>query len=221
MMQQVQNASPESACCVMSVFRTILESYLLELSLLFFVSSLYFLPFPKFPTASFKISNGNRPNNVLKDDDSLGPDYSFEALLVKGDTFYPDCQIQNVVFDLGDVLFRWSASSPESPICSKTLNRILHSAVWFDYERGNISEHEAYARVADQFNISSNDVARAFQVARDSLRSDPKMLEIIRKLKASGKAIFAMSNISAPDWEVLKTKANPSDWALFDMIFIS
>ena len=64
-------------------------------------------------------------------------------------------------------------------------------------------------------------MARAFQAARDTLQSDPKMLEIIRELKASGKSIFAMSNISAPDWEVLKTKADPSVWALFDMVFIS
>jgi len=207
----------------MSLFRTILEQYLLELSLFFLLYFLYLLPFPKFRPISFKLLNGDMPNNpsLPNEDDSLSPTYSFEALIREEDLTYPNCQIQNVIFDLGDVLFRWSASSPDSPLCSKTLKQILYSAVWFDYEKGNISEDEAYARVADQFHISTSDIACAFQAARASLRSNPKMLEIIRGLKASGKTVFAMSNISAPDWEVLKTKADPSDWALFDMVFIS
>jgi hypothetical protein len=42
------------------------------------------------------------------------------------------------------------------------------------------------------------------------------MLEVIRELREAGLAIFAMSNISAPDWEVLTTKATVEEWALFD-----
>jgi hypothetical protein len=47
------------------------------------------------------------------------------------------------------------------------------------------------------------------------------MLEVIRDLKETGLTIYAMSNISAPDWEVLGTKATAEEWALFDQTFTS
>jgi FMN phosphatase YigB (HAD superfamily) len=129
--------------------------------------------------------------------------------------------IDNVIFDLGDVLFTWSAASPNSPLSPKIVKKILRSANWFEYERGNISETEVYARAGVEFSVSAQDVARAFQLARDSLRSDTTMLDAVRELRASGKRIFAMSNISAPDWEVLKTKISEEEWSLFDRVFTS
>ncbi|PPQ66159.1 hypothetical protein CVT26_010882 [Gymnopilus dilepis] len=126
-----------------------------------------------------------------------------------------------VVFDLGDVLFTWSSSTPKSPLPGKILHSILRSVHWFEYEKGNISEDEAYSRVAKQFSVSAADVKAAFEAARDSLQSNPRMLDLIKELRESGLAVYAMSNISAPDWEVLSTKASPEQWALFDQVFTS
>ncbi|KAF8502568.1 HAD-like domain-containing protein [Gautieria morchelliformis] len=95
------------------------------------------------------------------------------------------------------------------------------TTVIFDLGDGNLTEEEAYSAVAREMNISAGDVATAFKEARESLRSDPTMLDVIRELKAAGRTVFAMSNISAPDWDVLVTKADPSEWALFDQVFIS
>jgi FMN phosphatase YigB (HAD superfamily) len=130
-------------------------------------------------------------------------------------------RVTTVIFDLGDVLFTWSSSSPNSPLSPQILKQILRSSTWFEYEKGKLTEEEAYSAVAREMDISAGDVATAFKEARDSLRSDPKMLDVIRELRAAGRTIFAMSNISAPDWEVLVTKADPSEWALFDQVFIS
>ncbi|EDR07797.1 uncharacterized protein LACBIDRAFT_297963 [Laccaria bicolor S238N-H82] len=44
------------------------------------------------------------------------------------------------------------------------------------------------------------------------------MVELIRELKL-GRRVNAMSNISAPDWEVLRTKG--ADWDIFDGVFTS
>jgi len=126
-----------------------------------------------------------------------------------------------VIFDLGDVLFTWAPSTPKSPLPAKVLRNILRSFHWFEYEKGNLKEHEVYSLVAQEFNVAPGDVKNAFQAARDSLRSNPKLLEIIRELKEAGLAIYAMSNISAPDWEVLTTKATVEEWALFDLTFTS
>ncbi|KIJ46590.1 hypothetical protein M422DRAFT_165102 [Sphaerobolus stellatus SS14] len=127
----------------------------------------------------------------------------------------------SIIFDLGDVLFTWTAASPASPLPPETLKAILRSSTWFEYERGNIDEESAYSAVAEEFNVSAGDVAAAFNAARDSLQSSPPLLHAIRELKDKGIKIYAMSNISAPDWEVLKTKATPDEWGLFDRVFTS
>ena len=125
------------------------------------------------------------------------------------------------VFDLGDVLFTWSSSTPKSPLPSNTLKNILRSFHWFEYEKGNLTEDQVYSLVAQEFNVAASDVKGAFEAARDSLKSNPKLLDVIKELRESGLAIYAMSNISAPDWAVLSTKATPKEWALFDRVFTS
>ena len=125
------------------------------------------------------------------------------------------------IFDLGDVLFTWAPSAPESPLPAKVLRNILRSFHWFEYEKGNLEEHQSYSLVAQEFNVAPCDVENAFQAARNSLKSNPKMLEVIRELREAGLTIYAMSNISAPDWKVLTTKATVEEWALFDHTFTS
>ena len=132
-----------------------------------------------------------------------------------------DRQIDNVIFDLGDVLFTWSANTGTS-ISPKTLHNILRSATWFEYEKGNLGEEEAYSLVAAEFSLDPLEVGAAFRAARDSLHSDPSMVSLLRELKGNSDIrLFAMSNISAPDWEVLRHKGHPEDWALFERVFTS
>lgn len=132
-----------------------------------------------------------------------------------------NARFSTVIFDLGDVLFTWSASTPQSPLPSKVTRGILRSAQWFEYEKGNLSEDQAYAAVAEEFGVQASDVNGGFIAARNSLRSDPTLLGLIREIKNTGRKVYAMSNISAPDWEFLRTRAKPSEWALFDRVFTS
>ncbi|KAG1822773.1 HAD-like domain-containing protein [Suillus subaureus] len=126
-----------------------------------------------------------------------------------------------LIFDIGNVLFSWSPQTTTS-IFSNTLREILSSPTWIDYERGRISQAECYAAVGGEFSVDPTEVGRAFQDARDSLQSNEELISVIRHLKAHSDGmlhVFAMSNISAPDYEVLRTK--PVDWSLFDGIFTS
>lgn len=126
-----------------------------------------------------------------------------------------------LIFDIGDVLFSWSPQTKTS-ISQNVLRKILSSLTWNDYERGRMSQAECYARVGGEFSVDPTEVARAFQDARDSLQSNEELISVIRHLKARSDGtlhVFAMSNISAPDYEVLRTK--PADWSLFDGIFTS
>ncbi|KAK7060596.1 hypothetical protein VNI00_001362 [Paramarasmius palmivorus] len=126
--------------------------------------------------------------------------------------------IDTLFFDLGDVLFTWSPSTQLPSVPPKTLRKILESATWFEYEKGRISEDACYATVAAEFSISPDHVREAFQAARDTLTSRPFMVDLIRQLKP-GRKVYAMSNISAPDWLVLSKKN--ADWSIFDDVFTS
>ena len=128
-----------------------------------------------------------------------------------------DRQIDNVIFDLGDVLFTRSANTGTS-----TLHSILRSSTWFEYEKGNLGEEEAYALAAAEFSLDASEVGAAFRATRDSLQSDPSMVTFLHELKENNDIrLFAMSNISAADWEVLRHKGQPEDWALFERVFTS
>jgi FMN phosphatase YigB (HAD superfamily) len=129
--------------------------------------------------------------------------------------------IDTVIFDLGDVLFTWSDATPQSPLPPKIVKGILRSLTWFEYEKGKLTEEETYNRVAAEFGVDPSEVRGAFRAARASLQSDKAVLDFIRTMKSSGTKIYGMSNISAPDWEFMKTRADLSDWALFDKVFPS
>jgi FMN phosphatase YigB (HAD superfamily) len=132
-----------------------------------------------------------------------------------------DRRIDNIIFDLGDVLFTWSANTGTS-ISAKTLHSILLSSTWFEYEKGNLGEEEAYDLAAADFSLDVSEVGAAFRAARDSIQIDSSVVTLLHELKEnSGIQLFAMSNISAPDWEVLRHKGRPEDWALFERIFTS
>lgn len=71
-------------------------------------------------------------------------------------------------------------------------------------------------------DVTPGEVRQAFQDARDSLQANHDLIGLIRELKVQSNGrlrIYAMSNISSPDWEVLRTK--PADWSIFDEVFTS
>ncbi|KAF8508540.1 hypothetical protein JB92DRAFT_3083874 [Gautieria morchelliformis] len=119
--------------------------------------------------------------------------------------------IKNIVFDIGDVLFTWSPASNPA-VTSQDLRRLLRSPVWFEYEKGNMSQEECYA----QFTTT------AFQAARDSLSYDHGMFSLLRDIKTREHYyVYALSNISSPDHQVPKTKVAASTWNPFDGVFTS
>ncbi|KAF8120945.1 HAD-like protein [Boletus edulis] len=109
-----------------------------------------------------------------------------------------DRQIDNVIFDLANT---------DTSIPPQTLHSILRSSYWFEYEKGNLSEEEVYTLAAAAFSLDASEVGAAFRAARDSIQSDPSMVTLLHELKENNDIqLFAMSNISAPDWEVLRHK---------------
>lgn len=125
------------------------------------------------------------------------------------------------IFDLGDVLFSWSAKTKTS-ISPKLLKQFLDTSVWHDYERGLVSQDDCYKSVGEQFAVDPAEISAAFDQARDSLAANEEVIAVIQHLKAQSNGrlrVFAMSNIGLPDYDVLRTK--PADWSVFDEVFTS
>ncbi|KAL1942842.1 hypothetical protein VTO73DRAFT_5082 [Trametes versicolor] len=130
-------------------------------------------------------------------------------------------EYRTLILDLGDVLFSWSAETRTS-IPPRQLKDIMNGATWHEYERGRLSQAEAYARVGREFSISPDAIVEAFKQARESLRPNEELLALVRELKAryAGQLrVFALSNISLPDYEFIV--ALPTDWSIFDKVFAS
>ena len=126
-----------------------------------------------------------------------------------------------LILDLGDVLFSWSPHT-ETSIPARTLKTIFSSPTWADYECGLISQQACYDRISNEFHIPPSEIAEAFNRARDSLEPNDEMLAFVRELKQQSDGqlrVYAMSNISHPDHEYLRTK--PADWSLFDKVYTS
>lgn len=126
---------------------------------------------------------------------------------------------QTLVFDIGDVLFTWSAETKTS-ISPKTLRQMLSTRIWNDFERGIVSQDDCYSAVGAQFGVDPREIGQAFKDARDSLRSNDALISFIRNVKKThGLAVYAMSNISGPDYDELKLKK--AEWETFERVFTS
>ena len=131
----------------------------------------------------------------------------------------PRCRI--LIFDLGNVLFSWSPVTSTS-ISPKLLKQFLSSTVWQEYECGRLSEDQCYRLVGDKFSLDPGEVRQAIHDARESLQPDDNFIRFIQELQTEAHGalrIFAMSNISAPDYMVARGK--PADWSIFERVFTS
>lgn len=128
--------------------------------------------------------------------------------------------VKSIIFDIGDVLCSWRPPTTLS-VNPKLLKEFRNSPTWYEYNCGHIGQDECFSRLAAQAGISAADVTSAFQQARDSQAQDDSVVAAIRELRAAHPdlRVYAMSNISQPDWEILRSKA--FDWEIFDRVFTS
>lgn len=128
--------------------------------------------------------------------------------------------VKTIIFDLGDVLCRWKPPTKLS-VDPKLLKEFRNSPTWYKYDCGDIGEDECFSKLAVHGNVPVEDVKIAFQQARDSQAQNDEVVETITELRAAHPdlKIYAMSNISRPDWEILRGK--DFNWNIFDRVFTS
>ena len=112
--------------------------------------------------------------------------------------------IQNIVFDMGQVLIRWR---PEEILehfdltgeeKTMLLQELFWSPEWTQQDRGILTEGEMIERVSarlpESLHAAVEEVIKAWHVWH--LTPMPGMAELVRRLKAQGYGIYLLSNAS-------------------------
>ncbi|KAJ8482994.1 hypothetical protein ONZ51_g4991 [Trametes cubensis] len=128
----------------------------------------------------------------------------------------------NFIFNVGD-LFRWSARLGAAvPLSPKTMQRMMRTLSFFDYEKGMLTQDEFYESVGSQLAVPASHVANSFEVTRESVAIDERLLSLIRHLKTIPSVrVYAVSNMSVSDWATLRDRVDETVWDLFNATLIS
>jgi FMN phosphatase YigB (HAD superfamily) len=133
--------------------------------------------------------------------------------------------VRNVVFDFGGVLVRWQ---PEAVIASfyadEPLRALVRDAVirhpdWIDLDRGSLSETAAIERFAARMGRPTAEMRALMQHIKDSLTPLPDSIALLDELAQRGVPLYGLSNMSAPIFELLKSRYD--HWDRFLGIVVS
>lgn len=128
--------------------------------------------------------------------------------------------ITAIILDIGDVLCSWKPATA-LPVPPKLLKEFRASPIWREYNCGLLGQDECYARLAAHYGVPAADITTAFDLARASQRQNADVVALVRELRAAHPdlRVYAMSNVSRPDWAILQAK--PFAWDIFDGVFPS
>jgi HAD superfamily hydrolase (TIGR01549 family) len=125
-----------------------------------------------------------------------------------------------VVLDLGRVLVNYTTKNTVG-LSSSQIASALDSPGWHDYERGKISEREAYDRVTRDSKIDLETWIQVLEQMRYGKRANQALISAVKEMKQSypNVKIFCLSNIPRPELELLKDDID--SWGIIDQVFAS
>lgn len=122
-----------------------------------------------------------------------------------------------VVFDFGNVLFRWQPHvllarvlphhAPDEA-AAHALNRRFFQAYegdWGDFDRGTVEVDELATRIATRTGIAESDVHAVIAAIPEALEPMPATVALLRRLHAAGHALYFLSNMPEPMAKHLET----------------
>ncbi|EPM6961284.1 TPA: HAD family hydrolase [Vibrio alginolyticus] len=134
-------------------------------------------------------------------------------------------QIKNVIFDVGNVLVRWSpveivrltfGGSVES---EKMAQMLFSSQIWKDLNKGTISEREAKQRYQREHQVTTEEMGRFFYYVKHTQILLYGSIELLKRVKRAGYGVYALTDNINEIVEHLRTTYE--FWPLFDGAIIS
>ncbi|MFM2479569.1 HAD family hydrolase [Celerinatantimonas sp. MCCC 1A17872] len=133
--------------------------------------------------------------------------------------------IKNVIFDIGNVMVRWS---PEEIIrltfgedANITLMRadVFQSEVWINYNLGTVTQKQVEQSLIKQFNFSSDQMARLFYYLTTTQIQIFGQQQLLQRIKDAGYGVYALTDNVIEIVDYLKEKYD--FWELFDGTVVS
>ncbi|WP_299011153.1 HAD family phosphatase [uncultured Shewanella sp.] len=135
---------------------------------------------------------------------------------------------KNIIFDIGNVVVRWApekivrltfGDSDSIEAIEARVKSIFQSETWRDLNQGLICENDAKAQYRKALEFSERECERLFYYIKHSQILIYGTVELIKRCKASGYRVFALTdNVHEI---VSHLKAVYSFWALFEGVTVS
>lgn len=110
------------------------------------------------------------------------------------------CEIRNVVFDIGNVLVRWSPNLIMKRALGDGLGtpdfaqEFFGNEIWYRLNRGDLSEQEAKTLYAAHFALNAADIDGIFFHVKDTQALNGKTISLIQSLISANYRIYALSD---------------------------
>ncbi|WP_062263708.1 HAD family hydrolase [Endozoicomonas arenosclerae] len=133
--------------------------------------------------------------------------------------------IRNVIFDVGNVIVRWSPSEITSLTfgSDKTdegfTKAIFSSETWLNLNKGFLSEEQAKNEFKNELKISTEQTNKLFYYVKATQIEIFGTIELINKIKLSGYKVYALTDNTQGIVDYLKTTYN--FWDEFDGSVVS
>ncbi|KZN47044.1 HAD family hydrolase [Pseudoalteromonas luteoviolacea] len=133
--------------------------------------------------------------------------------------------IKNVVFDIGNVVVRWSPEDIISMAFGKShlqtglVESVFHSDIWLDLNKGLMTEEETKLRYQKELDLSQGDCERLFHYIKHSLIPVYNSVALIERVKKAGYKVYALTDNVHEIVDYLK--ATYQFWPLFEGAIVS
>lgn len=125
--------------------------------------------------------------------------------------------IKNIIFDLGNVLIKYSPESfleknVKKERQEKFIATVFKSKEWLELDRGTLSYEDAIEKFAEIIPEDRENLEKLFKNnIMDCLAPIEENIEILKKLKKKGYNLFVLSNFHRPAFEHVQ-----KEWEFFD-----
>lgn len=133
--------------------------------------------------------------------------------------------IKNVVFDIGNVIVRWSPleiarlTFGEANASEQLTKSIFQSETWLNLNKGLISESDAEAHYRQQLQLSDVECERLFYYIKRTQILLFGSVELVKRIKAAGYKVYALTDNVHEIVDYLKEEY--TFWPLFDGATVS
>lgn len=133
--------------------------------------------------------------------------------------------IKNVVFDIGNVIVRWSPleivklTFGDSPLIAQLSQSIFQSEIWAQLNRGEISESDAKHQFQSSLGLSTESTDKLFYYVKHTQILLYGSVELLIKIKQAGYKVYALTDNVREIVCFLQDKYD--FWPLFDGTIVS